>query len=285
MANTPALQKRFIDQSYESKLSQLELYLNLSKQYLQALYYSPADKQFVGFEEYYLGDNESWSLALDPIRLAVQEFSGDFKRVQLCLSTPIYTHIPTVLFIESVAENYLLLNHKVPVKSSEVKSNEVSSLQLTVAYEFPFLIENVFQAHFNLSGIHHESVALLEYFSAKKKREKNEVYLHVQYHHFHLVQFNENGLVFYNRFEYSTVEDFMYYLLYAFEQLKIDRESVNLLVFGELEEESSVYKMLYKYVRKLNIEKRPKSINESQVLSQLGESHFFNLFNQYLCES
>lgn len=284
MPNNTALQKEFIDQNYQSKIAQLELFIQLSKNSLQALYFSAADKKFVGFKEYYLGEHEGWSQSLDPIRKAVQDFSKEFKKVHLCLSSPLYTLVPTVLYQDSVAKDYLLLNHQAIIKPSEVKSNAISSLQLTVVFEIPFLIENIFQTHFNVSTINHESVALLDYFGAVKTKVSQKIYLHVQYHHFHLLCFTTKGLRYFNRFDYTTIEDFMYFLLYAFEQLSIDRENTVVEVYGEIETDSALYKLINTYVRHVSRMPRPKDIQESQVLTQLGDYSFFNLFNQYLCE-
>ena len=76
----------------------------------------------------------------------------------------------------------------------------------------------------------------------------------------------------------------MYYLLYVIEQLEIDREQVPLQLMGKIEKDSPLFEMVFKYVRMVSIAELDQSIKNSQVLSQIKMTHFYNLFNQYLCE-
>jgi hypothetical protein len=278
--------KIFFDQAYLEQKSHLQLFLHLSKHYLNALYYSASDRQYVGFEEHYLGENEQWATVLEPLRMALSELPKEAKKVSLNFSTPIYTHIPAALYQDESACDYLLLNHRAPVKPTELVSNKVGSLSLVVAFEIPFLVQNAIQAHFlNFSGIYHESTSLLEYCSAQKPWMIDKVYLNVEHEHFHLIHFSSQGLNFFNQFSYKTVEDFMYYFLYTLEQLALDREQLDLHVFGLIQEDSSLFKMLHQYIRNVKLIARPKQVLESKLLGQIGQSAYFNFFNHYLCES
>ena len=54
---------------------------------------------------------------------------------------------------------------------------------------------------------------------------------------------------FSNSFEFETKEDFIYYILFTFEQLNLDVEKVKLYFTGDIELESEIYNSTYQYIR------------------------------------
>ena len=60
-------------------------------------------------------------------------------------------------------------------------------------------------------------------------------------------------LLLYNSFFFTTKEDFIYYLLFTFEQLELDTETTKLKLFGAIEEEDSIYKICFEYVKNISI--------------------------------
>jgi hypothetical protein len=276
--------KRFFDQSYQNKLSQSELHLQLSKQYLQIALYHPADHQYFCFEEYYLGDFDHWNLSAEALEKVLVLFSNSYKKVKVGLIDGICSHCPEALLETEKAAEYLKLNFKQEIKLEEVKVEKVAAIQMAIIYQFPASIYKVLNQHFNSLSFHHYHSPLLEFFSLQKEVGVDTLNLHIQYQHFDILHFKAGKVNFINRFEYSTVEDFAYFLLYVMEQLQLDREKINLKLFGEIDKQSSIYTMLYKYIRNIELKERNKQVNYSQVLSELQEPYFFNLFNQYLCE-
>jgi hypothetical protein len=59
--------------------------------------------------------------------------------------------------------------------------------------------------------------------------------------------------VIFNSFNYTTKEDFIYYLLFTLEQLNLDTETVILKMFGEIEEGDDIYSICYQYVKHISI--------------------------------
>jgi hypothetical protein len=63
----------------------------------------------------------------------------------------------------------------------------------------------------------------------------------------------QKKLLFYNSFQFTTKEDFIYYLLFTLEQLRLDTESVKLRLFGDIEESDEIYTICYEYIQHLSI--------------------------------
>ena len=284
MTNSTALQKSLFDQSFVDQKSQLELYFHLGKVKLHVGFLNANSLQFVGFEEYALGENKNWSQTLESLRLIVPYFPKEFKKVSIAICSSSFVVSPTALYDQHLKSELFHLNHSEKVSSADLLSHEVKSQQLNIVFKVPFLIQNLFQAHFGPCAFVHESSVFLEIANTFKQKSNNQLLAHIYDDHFQLVYLKNQKLFFYNQFEYKSVEDFMYYLLYVIEQLEIDREQVPLQLMGKIEKDSPLFEMVFKYVRMVSIAELDQSIKNSQVLSQIKMTHFYNLFNQYLCE-
>ena len=92
-------------------------------------------------------------------------------------------------------------------------------------------------------------------------------------------------LKFFNSFNYKTAEDLIYYLLFTYEQLQLNPDQTPLIISGEIEEDSEVYKLLFKYIRNISFTRRNPNYNYSFVFNQTKEHFYYKLLNQHLCVS
>jgi len=70
--------------------------------------------------------------------------------------------------------------------------------------------------------------------------EEKQVYAHFDRDRFELVIVQNQKLLLFNSFEYKTREDFIYYLLFAAEQLSLNPEFFKLHLLGDISEESEM---------------------------------------------
>ena len=74
----------------------------------------------------------------------------------------------------------------------------------------------------------------------------------------------DSEILFYNNFEHQTKEDFIYYILFTLEQLELSTEKTNILITGDINEQSDLYKILYTYVRNIGFLNSNNSIFNNQ---------------------
>jgi hypothetical protein len=77
--------------------------------------------------------------------------------------------------------------------------------------------------------------------------------VHAGEHYMDILVLSQKQLLFYNSFPYTTKEDFIYYLLFTLEQLKLDTETVKTRLFGVVEEGDEIYTICYEYIQHLSI--------------------------------
>ena len=128
----------------------------------------------------------------------------------------------------------------------------------------------------------HFSAPILEAVGFNKMKP-NELLINVQMEQFEVIHAPNGQLKFFNSFQYQSKEDFIYYLLYVMEQLKLDREQSKIILVGEIEKDSAIFKLLYTYINEVTFGEKPKNVQFSAVLNQLNNHSNFSLFHQHLC--
>ena len=67
-----------------------------------------------------------------------------------------------------------------------------------------------------------------------------------------IVVLENKKLGFYNSFEYHSKQDFIYYVLFALEQLKIDPDKTPIHLLGDIHRDSELYQITYTYIRTIH---------------------------------
>jgi hypothetical protein len=92
-----------------------------------------------------------------------------------------------------------------------------------------------------------------------------------------------NGLKFFNTFNYMSSEDILYYTLFAMEQNGFDAHTDKLLVAGELEAGSGTHKLLTQYIKQVGFAVTDRSVVRGEKLSSLPHHYYFNTINRFVC--
>lgn len=208
-----------------------------------------------------------------------------FKSVSAAVVHNRSTLVPNPLFEKENKEKYIRFNHSVEGEDT-VMVDDLVNMGTKNIYALPDCLERTLRTHFgNVKFIHH-STALLENILLQHKHDNvQRVTVHVQMAHFEVIVTGEKKLLFYNSFGYQASEDFIYYLLFVCEQLKLNPDNLELTLLGEITRNSAIYNILHKYVRNIRFGERSHSFEYSIRLTEIPTHFYYNLFNQYLCVS
>ena len=277
--------KELFDLTYQNNDQHLSTIIQVDQAFLYATLYDETKHQYVAIKDFHLGNDKNWEASLSKLTelMPLLDVKGN-KPAKVLLTDSTYTLVPSVLFDETRLRSYLSFNHLIAdLDKYEFYYDKLLNHEIVIVYAIPQKIASLFKAKFQNMVFYHYSLPLLEAFLLEKN-EHSKIGLHIQQQHFDLIYEKAGQLQYFNSFKYETAEDVLYYLLYAMEQLKIDREKVKLLLFGEFEKNSTLYNMIIRYVGEVEIIAKPGQVNYSKILNDLPEHHYHTLFNQYLCE-
>lgn len=102
----------------------------------------------------------------------------------------------------------------------------------------------------------------------------------VSANHLDLLCWNaEGGIALLNRYDYQTATDFIYYVLLACNDLKIDRETTELVLAGEVDIQSKIYDMCYRYFRNIAFIAKPEHLHFSKAFDIMPKHLNYHLYN------
>ena len=127
-----------------------------------------------------------------------------------------------------------------------------------------------------------EQKILINQYS-KFNQKETTVYLNICKKKFIITILNKGKLLLNNTFDYQNNEDFLYYILFCFEQLDLSTEKTKIILHGLITESDEKFKIIYKYIRNVTFGERPKQFNYSKNIEQTEGQKYFGLFSQVLC--
>ncbi|HEV7232515.1 MAG TPA: DUF3822 family protein [Bacteroidia bacterium] len=241
--------------------------------------------KFVALESYNLQNVFNTDTLTQTLRQIIESntlLQGKYGKVCFAYDSHRSTLVPEALFEPGNAESYISFNH-VPEKGELVLSDVLKNIDSRNIYLLPEKLKQLIEGFYPGAGFHHHSSALLESLSMRFRNEtKPKLVLHVSLTHFEILFFEGRHLKFYNTFRHQTTEDFIYYLLFVCEQLKLNPENIDLILSGEVEKNSAIYAILYKYVRNIRFGERPDAFAYCHPMSNIPKHFYSNLFSQQL---
>jgi len=108
--------------------------------------------------------------------------------------------------------------------------------------------------------------------------EEKQVFVHLGNGHFEIVFVENQKLLLFNSFDFATKEDFIYYVLFTAEQLKLNPETFKLQLLGDINEESDFFKIAFKYIRNVSLMGVYQTQKHNELSTEENLKHFI-LFN------
>jgi len=193
------------------------------------------------------------------------------------------TWIPLPLFDEQEKEHYILLNFK--EVSGKVFFEINNYIEAVCVYTIHGTFLNGLKQLFPNTEMHPLSTVLASQFHqfAKKHIEQSAVFCFVTGTNLYIQVFQNNALIFDNKFPHPTKHDFSYYVLNVYDKLSLNSETVPLFFTGDMPTNSETVQFLQKYIRYV----APLPINDTFSYSYLFDNvemqRFYHNFNAVPC--
>ncbi len=176
---------------------------------------------------------------------------SEFDSVNVLYSNVEYTTVPSALFDEAKASDYLKFNSKILVNDF-IAWDEILERGMHLVY-VPYV--NINNYLFNTFGsfqyYHTASVLLKTLPTGTKFSEIPTVHIYVEETSFQIIVQQSGELKLCNSYHYVTPEDFLYYILFCFEQLEINPDNAKVVLLGRIQGDDELFGIAYTYIRNL----------------------------------
>lgn len=243
-----------------------------------------ATNKFIAFERYSFQNVyrfEDVCTVLDDLIHQSTLLKHSFHSVACLIVSNLSTLVPKGVFEEDRKESYLKFN--ATLEGDElILADDMKALDAKNIFAVPSSLKGKLDSLFPSIRYHHFSSILIETLMRQHKNQTTKkVTVHIQASHFQVVVMEGKQLLFYNTFNHHSAEDFIYYLLFVFEQLHLNPEKTELQLIGEIEKNSTIHLITQKYVRQVQFGQRADESDYSYQLQALPKHAYFTLFNIY----
>ncbi|GAA0871025.1 DUF3822 family protein [Gangjinia marincola] len=192
---------------------------------------------------------------LDQINFFFEKYSIEkysYDKVNIVYANDLYAIVPHEVFDENHVADYLKYSIKI-LKTDFIVHDQLASINAhTVFIPLTNINNYIFERFGSFEYRHSTSILIDNLSSLSRKTEQPYLYLHVMSTNVDVLFFKDQNLLLCNTFSYHTPEDFIYYVLFCFEQLKFDTNLVETILFGNISKESTTYNLLYKYIKHIS---------------------------------
>ncbi len=196
-----------------------------------------------------------------------------------------YTLVPGALYDIEHSDQYLSFVRTVHAGES-IQQDALKNLDAYNIYSIPHILKEGISQLFPKARTQHAISSFAEKLLIRYKSNAGSptIVVNLSALSFDLVVLKDGHLLFCNSFEYSTAEDVLYYILFAFEQLKITPTESHVLVCGEIMKPSTIDDLMNKYIGRVQFIPRNPNWTYSYVFDELPGHRFYNLLNILPCE-
>lgn len=247
---------------------------------LSFVVFDTVENKFIALKHYHTTEK---NVSLETLLLELQEKESlnfnEFKTVNILIDNNNNTLVPKDYFQEESKEDYLsLLN----IKHSNVLTDDIAEHNIVNVYSYD---DNLNLSVNNIKIYHSSSILikkLLKEFSGRSPETR--AFVNVKNNSYELIIINNDKLVFHNYFNFNTKEDFLYFILFTFDQLNIDNESIPLYFIGFIEEKSPVVELCSRYIRNIRFSNRDNDFNYINELNSVPYYYYYTLYSFISCE-
>jgi len=153
----------------------------------------------------------------------------DFDECSLSWSCKQSTLVPSNVYNESDANSIFNLCFGESISNNEIDYNRIADPSIVNVHWFPFWLKSFFVVKFPRIVMQHEGTHLLRgIFKESTFKSKAVIVLHQDF--FTLILVKENNLHYYSSFEYSTIEDVVYYTHFTLQQKEWSEYPLDILL-------------------------------------------------------
>lgn len=196
-----------------------------------------------------------------------ERLTAEYKNTVITLPAKAFVLIPVSLFnADNIAEYARLLD----VKEGEKVIAQPLDAQNYVVYKVDEQLLNRV-TNYDIKNVVFAPKGWM-YAIDRSEPSVTDLFLNINGNQVEFAYYKKNRLRFYNKFEFTSIEDLIYYAVFVSDELELKQNSTALIVSGNVDEEYELYKRLSEYfqvvmINDIRVLDLPANISSSQILS------------------
>lgn len=272
----------------EENLHQYSLLVQLGVRDLQVGVVN-SENRILLFEDYVFNESNSVEQQIEILKELYEGHAiltaGFWKNVTFSLKNNKFIQVPTELFVESSAQEYLRFNAHVEVDKDEVLHCRGRKEDAVTVYVIPKVLHAWLGSLYTNASLKfvHQSAALIEgMLRAASTTTESPLYLYVDRFKLHILAARNGHLLYYNQFPIKHFADYVKYIMLVLTALGMNQQTSQIIMWGYIGKNSPHFHEFAKYIRNVTFGQRPSHLNFGYMFDEVQDHHFFDLYSAHL---
>ncbi|MEM9982421.1 MAG: DUF3822 family protein [Bacteroidota bacterium] len=211
--------------------------------------------------------------------------AGYWKRVRLGVRDEAFTFIPSLLFDEAHLPDYIKLVKGKKEPEDDLFFYKQLSTSATNVFTASKRIIDWFRSNYPTRQIEivHQASAFLEGVMQENSSQEPSIHICTESRYLDILVIQGNQLLHANTFSYHSPQDYVYFLMFVMDELKLNPITCPVTLYGEISPDSSIYTLVLKYVKQVSLGNKPSSVTFGYQFDEILDHRYFDLYSMYFC--
>ncbi|TAE72583.1 MAG: DUF3822 family protein [Bacteroidetes bacterium] len=261
------------------KTPETDLYISLDYQHIKLAAVQNNKLQMLEHLYYYQPiDEQQWEDELENIQKKIELVAKkDWKNVSILSPLKTFTLVPKDLFVPAHALKYLQYADN-KAAQNPIMTNEQKSFEAVNIFNIPESVYNWGKKNYTHVNFKHITEVFLNQLKDKNTTKESHINIFVNEKYLVIVVLNNAEVLFCNTFEYKTSRDFLYFVLFVIDELRLDKNNTAVKLYGQINQVAEIYRLLNNYVAQLSLWEGATTIEMSEIFAHITKLHYFDLW-------
>jgi len=206
-----------------------------------------------------------------------------YKTVKLIWVTSKTTLIPDVFFNKTQVKKQFELNHKLD-EYDEIHYKKLHFNDTNSIFAIPSQVASLFKRKYKNISFYNQNIPWINYIIGHNQSERKRVFVNIHNDFIDILVCQDDKILLCNNFQIKTASDLLYFILYTYEQLNLNKETDELIISGFIQKKSDEFEKLKDFLPHVKFEKPSEEFVYSYTFKTIPLHTFSNLFNLQHCE-
>lgn len=277
-----------VDQSFDvSVTTSYFLSIRSSSGGLSFSVLDPVTNTYLAYANIPFTDNSTDGIKTQEILLKEELLQMPYKKVFFLFESPYATLVPTALYDVTKHKEIFELNHSYKEEDVELVAQKIKMADAWNIFSIPRFMYHLVKTQFEQVSFYQQYSPFVETCMISRQNHPEEDIMHIDIHDkfFDLVVIGSRKLKLCNSYTYNNVNDFIYFVLFAFEQLKLSPDKTRVKVYGIHDRQNHLYKTLKNYLHQTLIAQPTQHFrfSDTKGIKESDKQILHNLFNLAIC--
>lgn len=208
-----------------------------------------------------------------------------YKKTLILVPSLQSTLVPSAIYMEEEKDTWMTFTNNVERENNTIISTKIKLADAVHLFKIKNEIKELMNKQFQEPMfIHPHSPIIESNLSTNLTDGDNKLlFLNIESNYVDILVFGNNNLQLCNTFTIKSGNDFIYFTLFVFEQMKINVANVSVIVSGQHPNFDEMLNHLRKYIKNVQSAKLPHQFQYSHLFKDINPPAFHTLLNLSSC--